>query len=102
MARRRDFLKAGAAAGLTPAADASGSLPRAVLLEARERVRDGQLGQIRFCRVSHPSLLSAASFVLDGGIPAPVVEVEPAAPGMALLGSRATLAIDRSGCRTFG
>jgi hypothetical protein len=61
-------------------------------------VRAGALGAIRFCRVSDRSLQEAALAIAGRDV---VVEVDPSATAMALLGSRATLVLDQGGWRLF-
>ena len=66
----------------------------AFALQARELVRGGRIGDLRFCRVSHASLL--------GLVPAGcIAEVDAAADGIAFLGTHATLVVNRSGCQLF-
>ena|SRR5689334_4973673 len=101
MTGRREFLKTAGSAGAL-GGEGEPSLPsRAVLRQAREIVRRGELGRIGLCRLEHRGLMSPASYILDQEPPHFVIEVEPAAKGMAFLGSRATLVVTRDGCRVF-
>jgi hypothetical protein len=66
----------------------------AFALQARELVRGGRMGDVRFCRVSHAGLL--------GLVPADcIAEVDAATDGIAFLGTHATLVVNRSGCQLF-
>jgi hypothetical protein len=66
----------------------------AFVLQARELVRGGRIGAVRFCRVSHPGLL--------GLVPADcIVEVDAATDGIAFLGTHATLVVNRVGYQLF-
>ena len=76
-------------------------VPRGILQQAREAIRTGRLGEVEFCRVEHDGLLPTAQFVLGDTRFDWIVEVDPAAEGVALLGRRATLVVDRAGCRLF-
>src|SRR5438874_1643204 len=101
MTGRREFLKAAGTAG---ALGGKGQPPlpsRAVMRRAREIVRQGELGIIGLCRLEHRGLMSPASYILDQETPHFVIEIEPAAEGMAFLGSSATLVVTPSGCRVF-
>ena len=73
--------------------------PEAVLQEARKLVRAGSLGPVLFCRMSHAGLLPFVEFVLDSRIC--VAEVSTFTEGAVFVGTRATLAVSRSGCRLF-
>jgi hypothetical protein len=83
---RRDFI------GALPAAAwiASPSLAR-----AREIV--GTIGPVRFCRAASPRWLAVARRV--SGNDALIVEMDATTSGAVLLGSAATLVIDRKGSR---
>jgi hypothetical protein len=63
-------------------------------LQARELVRGGRIGDLRFCRVSHASLLGLVP-------PGCIAEVDAAADGIAFLGTHATLVVNCSGCQLF-
>ena len=66
----------------------------AFALQAQELVRGGRIGEVRFCRVSHASLL--------GLVPAGcIAEVDASTDGIAFLGTHATLVVNRSGCQLF-
>jgi hypothetical protein len=91
MTDRRDFLAAAGAAVILPA----------ILREAGSVVRRGRLGTVNFCRVSNPALLPAAQLLVGKAAPGCVFEVDPAADGAALLGTLATLVVNRGGCRLF-
>jgi hypothetical protein len=63
-------------------------------LQARELVRTGRIGDVRFCRVSHAGLL--------GLVPADcIAEVDAATDGITFLGTHATLMVNRGGYRLF-
>ena len=85
---RRAFLASVAPAILLPAN----------LAHARALVRSGALGRIVFCRAPRESV-NALRFLLDQALP--VCEMTRVS-GMLICGSRATLSIDRRGCRVFG
>jgi len=99
MTERRDFLKAGALAAMEPAA--IGVFDPAVLREAREWVRQGKLGLVGFCRIRHAGFLPALRFLLDDTGHAPIIEADPAIPGVHVLGSHATLMVTNERCRLF-
>jgi hypothetical protein len=66
----------------------------AFALQARELVRGGRMGDVRFCRVSHAGLL--------GLVPADcIAEVDAATDGITFLGTHATLVVNRSGYQLF-
>jgi len=67
------------------------------LESAREIVGDGVIGPVTFCRVAGPGWAAAARRVC--GNRALLVEVDAATPGAVLLGSAATLVLDRKGWR---
>ena len=69
--------------------------------EARDWVRSGRLGLVPFCRVGHPDFLSAAQFVLGDAHRTCSFDVHPAADGVTFLGTHATLAVTRAGCRLY-
>jgi hypothetical protein len=103
MTRRRQFLKT---LGNTllfalPARAYLERLPQGILEQARETIRTGRLGEVEFCRVGHDELVPIAQFVLGDSRVEGIVEVDAAAEGVALLGRRATLVVDRAGCRLF-
>ncbi len=93
MTGRRDFLKAGTAAVMRAG-------PRH-LEQARQLVRSGELGQIGLCRIGDPALLAAARAVAGPWISGCIIELDPAFPGTAFLGSHATLVVTSAGCRVF-
>ena len=72
-----------------------------MLREVRRLLGTGGVGAVRFCRVSHRALLPAARFVLEGACRDCIVDIDPAADGVVILGSRATLAVTRAGYRRF-
>ena len=86
--RRRDFLEA----LHTVAWIAIPSLAR-----ASEIVDSGAIGPVRFGRVGCPRWVAVARRLC--GNSALIVEVDAATSGAVLLGSAATLVIDRKGCR---
>jgi len=88
---RREFLGAWGTAGL-----ASPSLARAVA-GAREIIGAGAIGSVIFCRAASPGWAAVARRVC--GNSAVIVEVDVTAGGAVLLGSAATLVLDREGCR---
>jgi hypothetical protein len=66
----------------------------AFALQARELVRGGRIGDVRFCRVAHAGLL--------GLVPVDcIAEVDAAADGITFLGTHATLVVNGSGYRLF-
>jgi hypothetical protein len=65
---------------------------------ARQLPPTGALGTVRFCRVSDRGLGDAALAMAGSDV---VLEVDPSATGIALLGSRATLVVDHDGWRLF-
>jgi hypothetical protein len=85
---RREFLGALQAAAWT----ASPSLAR-----AREIVGAGAIGPVRFCRAASPCWVAVARRVSGNDVL--MVEVDATTSGAVLLGSTATLVIDRKGCR---
>lgn len=85
---RRVFLSITGGASFAPAFPA--------LWRAREIVRSGALGEIRLCRV--PRGCPWATVIIER--PRKLV-IERGANTLALLGDRATLVLDRSGCHVF-
>jgi len=103
MTRRREFLKTlgNMLWSVLPARVYLLSLPQGILEQARETIRTGRLGEVEFCRVGHDGLVPTAQFVLGNTRIDRIVEVDAAAEGVALLGRRGTLVVDRAGCRLF-
>ncbi len=103
MTRRREFLKTLGNTPLfaLPARAYLVRLPQGILEQARETIRTGRLGEVEFCRVGHDGLVPTAQFVLGDTRVDGIVEVDAAAEGVALLGRRGTLVVDRAGCRLF-
>jgi len=56
---------------------------------------------VGFCRIGDPALRPAAQAVSEPLTSGCIIEVDPDFEGVAFLGSRATLVIDRAGCRVF-
>jgi hypothetical protein len=88
---RREFFGA-----LGTAALASPSLARGVA-SAREIIGAGAIGSVRFCRAAGPGWAAVARRAC--GNSALIVEVDGTTGGAVLLGSAATLVLDRKGCR---
>ena len=74
---------------------------RQALWEARQIVQRGDVGRVVFCRVKHAGLMAAARDVLDQGTCGGAIEVDADAEGVAFLGERGTLVVDRRGCKLF-
>ena len=89
---RRDFL----GAWRTVAWIAAPSIAFALGSE-KEMVSAGAIGPVRFCRAASPRWVSVARRVC--GDSALIVEMDATTSGAVLLGSGATLVIDRKGCR---
>jgi predicted dehydrogenase len=74
--------------------------PPAHANEARELVRAGALGRVVFCRASNPQWLKFARDIrLENGL---IAELTPGEAGIdpaaVVLGTDATLVVDRKGC----
>jgi hypothetical protein len=67
-------------------------------MSARELLQTGALGTVPFCRVSKAGMRKAALAIAGRET---VIEVDSLANGMTFLGSRATLVLNRNGCRVF-
>jgi hypothetical protein len=89
---RRDFLGAWRTVAwiVTPSVASA-------LVSAKEIVGAGAIGPVRFCRAASPRWVSVARRVC--GDSTLIVEMDTATSGAVLLGSGATLVIDRKGCR---
>src|SRR5579864_4842438 len=103
MTGRREFLKAAGAIGMTKRKNTGDNIPggRAVasVTLARELLRCGELGPVRFCRIGHSDLRPAAAYIL--GRADCRIEIHAGAAGAAFLGSRATLVVSGEVCRVF-
>lgn len=67
------------------------------LAGARASIRSGAIGSIKYCRAEGPRWAAAALQVCgDSGL---IVEVDAATSGVVLLGSAATLVLERKECR---
>ena len=71
------------------------------LRQARDLVREGQLGRVAFCRIVHDDLLPAIVYLLGPAAVDCVVGVETETDGATILGSRATLAISNGACHLY-
>lgn len=99
MTHRRDFLKSSSAAlCMQPSAVVP---PSGLLRQAREMIGCGALGRIEFCRVQNTGLRSGLRYVLDRVAPSCICEVDAAAEGTSILGSRGTLLVTENACQIF-